>query len=808
MGLRKRLLPFAVFLSVLIPSAPAQLVQQGAKLVGSGAVNTNVGINQGYSVDVSADGNTAIVGGWADNGDIGAAWIFGRTSGTWTQQGAKLVGSGAVNGTVGAEQGSAVALSGDGNTAIVGGQNDNNSIGAAWIYTRGAAGGAPWIQQGTKLTGVDAAGTAQQGYSVALSADGNTAIVGGYGDNSAGAAFVFTRSNGNWGQQGKKLVASDAAGNSLVGLSVALSADGNTAILGGPGDNSNSGAAWIFVRSNGVWTQQGSKLIGSGAVSTAEEGWSVALSSDGNTAAIGAPADNSGAGAAWIFTRSNGTWSQQGGKLAGTGANGSITFVFEGASVALSGDGNTLLMGGYGDNSNFGAAWVFTRSNGTWLQQGAKLVPTGATGTSPEFGYSAAFSADGSTAIVGGILDNNNVGAAWVFVQPVATHYAVSAPPSVSVGVPFNFTVTALDVNNNLVTGYAGTVHFTSSDSAAALPANAALTNGTSTFSTTLNTAGTRTITATDTANGALTGNSGAIAVVGTSPTSVGPGAGNATTQVMTFTFTDARGYQDLDIVNVLINNFLDGRQACYLAYSRALNVLYLVNDTGTALLPGLVLNGSGSTSNSQCAVAGAGSFANGSGNTLTLTLNLSFSAAFAGDKVTYMAARDLQGNNSGWQALGTWGVPGATTFPAVGGVNPARGAGLSQTFTFTFTDTKGYQDLGVVNVLVNTFLDGRQACYLAYSRPTGTLYLEKDDGSGLLPGVALSGTGAGPSNSQCSVSLAGSSATGSGNTLTLTLNLSFSAAFDGNRVIYAAARDSTDANNSGWQSVGSWTVQ
>jgi hypothetical protein len=85
---------------------------------------------------------------------------------------------------------------------------------------------------------------------------------------------------------------------------------------------------------------------------------------------------------------------------------------------------------------------------------------------------------------------------------------------------------------------------------------------------------------------------------------------------------------------------------------------LYLVNDGGTALLSGLVLNGSGSVRISQCTVTGAGSFASGSGDTLTLTLNMSFPAAFAGNRVIYLPARDAsEANNSGKQALGFWTV-------------------------------------------------------------------------------------------------------------------------------------------------------
>jgi hypothetical protein len=143
---------------------------------------------------------------------------------------------------------------------------------------------AQFTQQGPKLVGNDAVGTiVQQGYSVASSADGSTAIVGGANDdNGVGAVWVFTRSNGVWTQQGSKLVANDAVGAANQGWSVAVSADGNTAIVGGPGDN-NIGAAWIFTRSGGVWTQQGSKLIGTGAVGNAGQGYSVSLSGDGNT---------------------------------------------------------------------------------------------------------------------------------------------------------------------------------------------------------------------------------------------------------------------------------------------------------------------------------------------------------------------------------------------------------------------------------------------------------------------------------------------------------------------------------------------
>jgi uncharacterized repeat protein (TIGR01451 family) len=292
-------------------------------------------------------------------------------------------------------------------------------------------------------------------------------------------------------------------------------------------------------------------------------------------------------------------------------------------------------------------------------------------------------------------------------------------------------------------------------------------------------------------------------------PVSLNPaaGSGNAT---FAFAFSDPRGWQDLGVVNILINTFLDGRRGCYLAYSQQLNFLYLVADDGGTLLPGSVLTSSGSTSNSQCTVSWGSSAVVGNGNTLVLTLNIGFNPVFAGNKVIYMAAGDVVGDNSGWQPLGVWNIPGAAppTTTAVVGMNPAQGSGLTQTtFTFNFTDTLGFQDLGVENILVNNALDGRHACYLAYARPINVLYLVNDAGDALLPGQSLSSGGT-VSNSQCTVSWGTAAVVGASNDLSLSLDIAFSPAFGGNRVFYLAARDQYEGNNTGWQSLGTWTVQ
>jgi hypothetical protein len=291
-------------------------------------------------------------------------------------------------------------------------------------------------------------------------------------------------------------------------------------------------------------------------------------------------------------------------------------------------------------------------------------------------------------------------------------------------------------------------------------------------------------------------------------PAAVTPASGSGASQAFTFTFSDPRGSQDLGVLNILINNFLDGRRACYLAYSQPQNLLYLVNDLGDGLLPGAFLTGAGSLSNSQCSVSWLNSPVAISGNTLGLTLTIAFQPAFAGNKVMYMAARDIAENNSGWQALGTWQVAGGSSgVITVANMAPGRGSGPSQTFTFNFTDTNGFANLGVMNILLNNFLDGRQACYLAYSRRFNLLYLVSDDGGGLLPGASLNAPGS-LSNSQCTVSWGASPVAGSGNALALALNFGFSPGFAGNRVFYLAARDVNEGNNTDWQVKGSWTVQ
>jgi hypothetical protein len=296
------------------------------------------------------------------------------------------------------------------------------------------------------------------------------------------------------------------------------------------------------------------------------------------------------------------------------------------------------------------------------------------------------------------------------------------------------------------------------------------------------------------------------------------PASGSGLTQTLTFRFTDAVGTSDIQVANILINNYLDGADACYLAYVPFSNTLYLVDNAGDAGGPyagTMVLNGGGGTiQNSQCQINNVGSSATSTSTTLVLTLNVTFQSLFAGNRIVHLAQVSTSGYTAGWQRVGVWQVPGSpATQITMTGQNPSRGVatgGIDQTFTFTITDTSGYTNLGIVNVLINEFIDGIDACYLAYSESSNTLFLVDNGGDAGGPyagSMVLNGSGS-IQNSQCQIVGAGSSAVGSGDTLTLTLKIFFFEGFVGNPAVYSAARDSGGNNNTGWQALGTWSVQ
>src|SRR5262249_53677674 len=148
------------------------------------------------------------------------------------------------------------ALSGNGSTALIGAPN-NRFFGSAWVFTRSAG---TWTQQGEELSPGFASLGSRFGASGALSGRGGTALVGGIRNQEKVSAVALTRSGAAWTQQGEALIPSNARVIRIYQGSLALSANGTTALIGEPRNNHGNGAAWVFTQSGGAWTQQGEGL--------------------------------------------------------------------------------------------------------------------------------------------------------------------------------------------------------------------------------------------------------------------------------------------------------------------------------------------------------------------------------------------------------------------------------------------------------------------------------------------------------------------------------------------------------------------
>jgi hypothetical protein len=400
------------------------LIALGQQLTGTG----EQGLGRfGFSVALSADGDTALVGAPRDNDFAGAAWVFARSGATWVQQGPKLTGQEASL-EFGEEQcveeepgeeggdcgfGASVALSADGDTALIGAPRGNKNHGAAWVFARS---GSTWsLQEG--LSGAsEARGSDHFGRAVALSSSGDIALIGSPGDSGyRGAVWTFTRSeSGSWSQLGGKLTASGDVGAGHFGRSLALSPDGGTAVIGAPGDEEDVGAAWAFTRAGASWGQ-GEELAASGEIGKGRFGDSIALSGNDDTALVSGRADDGDQGAVWAFGREGVSWSTGEKLTAGSGATETREF---GRSVALSGDGELALIGAPHSASHRGQVWVFTRSGAAWTA--AETLEPLEAGATRSFGVSAALSSSGTSALIGTPQNDERFGSVWASGPAVA----------------------------------------------------------------------------------------------------------------------------------------------------------------------------------------------------------------------------------------------------------------------------------------------------------------------------------------------------------------------------------------------------
>ena len=386
-----------------------------ARLTGS---EGSAGERMGRSVGVS--GGYAVVGAWGDDDaghSSGSAYVF--IGGTAWSENSKLVASDA---SIEDEFGLSVAI--DGDTIVVGApRHDANGedTGAAYVFTRF---GSAWREQARLLASDGAAGD-QFGFAVAVY--GDSVIVGArFADGSgadAGAAYVFTRSGASWTQQAK-LVGGDAAAGDAFGTAVALAED--RAIVGSPGHDAGStstGAAYLFDRLGGAWSEL-AKLVASDGGSPELLGQSVAIGE--SLVAAGAPGANGGAGAVYAFQQDGGTWIQLARAVASDGAASDSL----GWSVAVRGN---LVVGGAPLANGFGALYAFAM-RATGASQLAKITsPVGQIGE--ELGFSVAI--DGEAMVAGApgrVVVGPDAGAAHAFfLQYLVTPPIVSAGPDVTI---------------------------------------------------------------------------------------------------------------------------------------------------------------------------------------------------------------------------------------------------------------------------------------------------------------------------------------------------------------------------------------
>lgn len=209
------------------------------------------------------------------------------------------------------------------------------------------------------------------------------------------------------------------------GSAIALSSDGNTMAIGAPRystPTTDIGGVYIYIRTtyNPVsWSYQAGPLQGSGSTGGAYMGATVSLSHDGNTLAIGGPENNSGEGAIWIFVRSGTSWSEQAGPLIGTDASGNPNI---GYSLSLSGDGNTVAFSGpfqtTGLDTDRGAFWIYSRINTSWSEDVGPVGFVDASGDA-RIGESLSLSKDGNTLVVGarGFPIGTNVNCFAIFTK-------------------------------------------------------------------------------------------------------------------------------------------------------------------------------------------------------------------------------------------------------------------------------------------------------------------------------------------------------------------------------------------------------
>ena len=415
----------------------------------------------GRSVSLSADGRTVAIGtpyndGNGSNSGHVRIYTYNSDTSAWKQLGGDIDGE-----TEYASSGYSVSLSADGRTVAIGAPINNGNgtdSGHVRIYTY-SSDTTSWTQLGTDIDGE--AEYDQSGYSISLSADGRTVAIGApYNNGSGGHVRIYTYNSDTfaWVQLGSD-IDGEAIGDAS-GSSVSLSADGRTVAIRAPYNDGNGlrlGHVRIYIYNmySFSWMQIGSDIDGD--VESDISGWSVSLSADGRTVAIGARTDNgigSASGSVRIYTYNSDTfaWVQLGGDI-----NGEADLDLSGYSVSLSADGRKVAIGApLNDNnsSNSGHVRIYTYNSDTsaWTQLGADIDGEAEFDLS---GSSVSLSADGRTVAIGAIYnDGNGLEAGHVRIYRLDNTAPVATAQSLSVneGDSIDITLTGTDADGDELT--------------------------------------------------------------------------------------------------------------------------------------------------------------------------------------------------------------------------------------------------------------------------------------------------------------------------------------------------------------------
>ena len=365
----------------------------------SSAISTKLGIdidgeantdNSGMSVAISSDGSIVAIGAPYNDGggsNAGQVRVYRNIAGTWTQIGADINGEAWED-----YSGTSVAISSDGTKVAIGATGNSGNTGHVRVYQYS---NNAWTKIGADIDGE--AAEDNSGMSVAISSDGTKVAIGAPGNNlNTGQVRVYQYSNNAWTKIGADIDGEAANDNS--GWSVAISSDGTTVAIGAlsnDGVGSNAGHVRVYKYITGAWTQIGVDIDGEAASDFS--GISVAMSSDGTTVAIGATGNSGNTGHVRVYQYSNNAWTKIGADIDGEAALNN-----SGSSVAISSDGNTIAIGAPSNSNNNGTAAgqvrVYQNIAGTWTKLGLDIDGEAAYDNS---GYSVAISSDGTTVAIG-----------------------------------------------------------------------------------------------------------------------------------------------------------------------------------------------------------------------------------------------------------------------------------------------------------------------------------------------------------------------------------------------------------------------